>query len=120
VTRSLAAIAPVVPLFARGTKEVARLAEMRADDVAARRGGRRTLLAALLAMDTGGGTAPATRPTPAAWLAATGNIVATRARRLAEPAPRARWVCHGLALGALMLAIVATSALVPAFAVTGI
>jgi Zn-dependent protease with chaperone function len=120
VTRSLAAIAPVVPLFARGTKEVARLAEMRADDVAARRGGRRTLLAALLAMDTGGGTAPATRPAPAAWLAATGNIVATRARRLAEPAPRARWVCHGLALGALMLAIVATSALVPAFAVTGI
>ena len=53
VTRSLAAIAPVVPLFARGTAEVARLAEMRADDVAARRGGRRTLLTALLAMSAG-------------------------------------------------------------------
>jgi len=39
VTRSLAAVAPVVPLFARGTSEVARLAEMRADDVARRAGG---------------------------------------------------------------------------------
>jgi hypothetical protein len=29
-------------------------------------------------------------------------------------------MCHGLALAALMLAIVAASALVPAFAVTGI
>ena len=52
VTRSLAAVAPVVPLFACGASAVARLAEMRADDVAARRAGgeqgRRTLLAALL------------------------------------------------------------------------
>ena len=55
-----------------------------------------------------------------AWLAATGTIAATRVRRLAEPAPQARWVCHGLALGALMLAILAASALVPAFAVAGI
>jgi hypothetical protein len=39
VTRSLAAVAPAVPLFARGTSAVARLAEMRADDVAARRAG---------------------------------------------------------------------------------
>lgn len=116
VTRSLAAVAPVVPLFARGTKEAARLAEMRADDVAARCGSRRTLLAALLAMDAGAATAP----TPAAWLAATGNIVATRVRRLAEPAAPARWACHGLALVALMLAIVAASALVPAFAVAGL
>jgi len=67
-------------------------------------------------MDAGAATAP----TPATWLAATGTIVATRVRRLAEPAPPARWVCHGLALGALMLAIVAASALVPAFAVAGI
>jgi len=116
VTRSLAAVAPVVPLFARGTGEVARLAEMRADDVAARRGGRRPLLAALLAMGTG---APAAQA-PAAWLAATGGVVAARVRRLAEPAPAARWACHGLALAALMLAIAAASALVPALAVTGI
>jgi Zn-dependent protease with chaperone function len=116
VTRSLAAVAPVVPLFVRGTGEVARLAEMRADDVAARRGGRRPLLAALLVMGAG---APAAQ-TPAAWLAATGGVAATRVRRLAEPAPAARWACHGLALAAVMLAIAAASALVPAFAVTGI
>lgn len=56
VTRSLAAVAPFVPLFARGAAEVARLAEMRADDAAARRAGgqgRRTLLTALLAMGAG-------------------------------------------------------------------
>jgi Zn-dependent protease with chaperone function len=119
VTRSLAAVAPVVPLFVRGTGAVARLAEMRADDVAARRAGgehgRRTLLAALLAMGTGVAVAQA----PAAWLAATGGVVAARVQRLAEPPPRAHWLCHGLALAALTLAIAAVSALVLAFAVTG-
>jgi len=67
-------------------------------------------------MDAGAATAP----TPTAWLAATGGMVATRVRRLAEPAAPARWACHGLALVALMLAIVAASALVPAFAVAGL
>jgi Zn-dependent protease with chaperone function len=116
VTRSLAAIAPVVPLFARGTAEVARLAEMRADDVAARRGGRRTLLTALLAMSAGTPAALA----PAAWLPVTGGIVADRVRRLAEPPPAVRSACYGLALGALTLAIVVASAVVPALAVPGI
>jgi Zn-dependent protease with chaperone function len=116
VTRALAAVAPVVPLFTRGTGEVARLAEMRADDVAARRNGRGTLLAALLAMGAGLPAAQA----PAAWLAATGGVIATRVRRLAEPPPPARRVGHALALAALMLAIAAAAALVPAFAVTGI
>jgi Zn-dependent protease with chaperone function len=117
VTRSLAAAAPVVLLFARGTGAVARLAEMRADDVAVRcadgEQGRRTLLAALLAMGAGVAAAPA----PAAWLAATGGVVAARVRRLAEPPPRARWVGHGLALAALALAIAAVSALVLTFAI---
>jgi Zn-dependent protease with chaperone function len=116
VTRSLAAVAPAVPLFARGASEVARLAEMRADDVAARHGGRRTLLAALLAMDAGAAATQA----PAAWLAATGGVVETRVRRLAEPPPFTRWVCHGLALAALTLAIAVASALVPALALTGV
>jgi Zn-dependent protease with chaperone function len=124
VTRPLAAVAPAIPLFARGTGEVARLTEMRADDVAARRAGgepggeqgRRTLLAALLAMGTGVAVARA----PATWLAATGGVVTARVRRLADPPPRARWVCHGLALAALTLAIAAASALVPVFAVTGV
>jgi Zn-dependent protease with chaperone function len=122
VTRSLAAVAPVVPLFARGASEVARLAEMRADDVAARRAGgergRRTLLASLLAMSAGPAVAPP-QPMPAAWLAATGGVVAARARRLAEPPPRSRWLGHGLALAALTLAIAAASVLVPLLAVTG-
>jgi Zn-dependent protease with chaperone function len=113
VTRSLAAVAPAVPLFARGTAEVARLAEMRADDVAARRGGRRTLLAALLAMSSGGAATQA----PAAWLAATGGVVAARALRLADPPAHTRRVRHGLALAALTLAIAAASALVIACSV---
>ena len=125
VTRSLAAVAPHVPLFARGTGEVARLAEMRADDVAARRGGRRTLLAALLAMGSGAAGQPVpaaplpaaplqAAPVPAAWLGATGGVVAARVRRLADPPARARRVCHGLTLAALTLAIAAASALVVA------
>jgi len=114
VTRSLAAVAPAVPLFARGSGEVARLAEMRADDVAARRGGRCTLLAALLAMGAGAAAAPA----PATWLAATGGVAAARVRRLADPPPPARRVCHGLALAALTLAMAAASTLVPLLAVT--
>jgi Zn-dependent protease with chaperone function len=133
VTRSLAAVAPAVPLFARGTGAVARLAEMRADDVAARRvggepgdehgvqlawasgRGRRTLLGALLAMSAGAVAAQA----PAAWLGATGGVVAARVRRLAEPAPPARWAAYGLALAALTVVIAAASVLVPALAITG-
>jgi len=118
VTRSLAAIAPAVPLITRGTGEVARLAEMRADDVAARRTGgeqgRRTLLTALLAMGAGLAGAPA----PAAWLPATGGVVAARVRRLADPPAPARSVCHGLALAVVTLAM-AAAALLPALAVTG-
>ena len=99
---------------------MARLAEMRADDVAASRAGggqgRRTLLTALLAMAAGLAAAPA----PAAWLPGAGGVVAARVRRLADPPPPARWLCHGLALAALTLAIATVSALVPVFAVTGI
>jgi Zn-dependent protease with chaperone function len=116
VTRSLAAVAPAVPLFARGSGEVTRLAEMRADDVAARHGARRTLLAALLTM----GADAAVVQASAAWLAATGGVVAARVRRLADPPAPARWLCHGIALTALTLAIAATSTLVPLLAVTGI
>jgi Zn-dependent protease with chaperone function len=130
LTRSLAAVAPFVPLFARGAVEVARLAEMLADDSAARRGGaqgRRTLLTALLAM--AGGTA-APRPAspalatlaPASWLPATGGVVATRVRRLAEPPAPALRARYRLTLAALTLAIAAATVLVPALAIaaTGI
>jgi Zn-dependent protease with chaperone function len=116
ITRSLAAVAPAVPLFARGASEVTRLAEMRADDVAARRGGRRPLLTALLAMSAG----VAVAQVPGAWLAATGGVVTSRARRLADPTPRARWVPYAMALTALTLAITAASALVPVLAVSAV
>jgi Zn-dependent protease with chaperone function len=129
VTRSLAAVAPFVPLFARGAGQVGRLAEMRADDAAARRGGaqgRRTLLTALLAMGAGATAAPAlaspapASPVPASWLPATGGVVATRVRRLAAPPAPARLACYGLALAALTLAIAAAAVLVPALAITSI
>ena len=123
VTRSLAAVAPFVPLFARGAAEVARLAEMRADDAAVRRAGgdpgsdrrRRTLLAALLAMGTGVAAAPA----PASWLPAAGGVVTARVRRLAEPPAPGRLACYGLTLAAGTLAIAAAAVLVPVLAVTG-
>ena len=53
LTCGLAAGFPGVPLFTRGPAKVARLAEMCADDAAARRTGRPALIAALLAMGTG-------------------------------------------------------------------
>jgi Zn-dependent protease with chaperone function len=134
VTRSLAAVAPFVPLFARGAGEVARLAEMRADDAAARRGGaqgRRTLLTALLAMGAGVTTAPALAPAasaprgpassvPASWLPVTGGVVATRVRRLAEPPAPGRLARYRLALAVLTLAIAAAAVLVPALATNGL
>lgn len=86
ITRGLCAIFPRVPLFARGKQEIARLAEMAADDVAARRAGRRPLVEALLALGTGTAVA-----SPA--LAASGYAVAARVDRLlteARPGSRVR------------------------------
>jgi Zn-dependent protease with chaperone function len=119
VTRSLAAVAPFVPIFARGSAEVARLAEMRADDAAARGGGeqgRRTLLAALLAMAAGVTAAPV----PASWLPATGGVVAARVRRLASPPAPGRLACYGLALAVLTLGAALAAVLVPAAALTAL
>ncbi len=97
---------PAIPLFARGAEEIARLAEMRADDVAARRSGRDTLLQALVAMGTG-------KPliAPRAALAATGGIVSARVRRLLDPPDRTRCAYHGLALSGVLLALAAAPAL---------
>ena len=135
-TRSLAAVMPFVPLFALGAAEVARLAEMRADDAAVRRivrepghasrrepgreRGRRMLLAALLAMGTSAtaASAPATA-VPASWLPATGGVVAARARRLADPPPAARLARYGLTLAAVTLAIAAAAVLIPMLALAG-
>jgi beta-lactamase regulating signal transducer with metallopeptidase domain len=96
LTRGLAAVFPAVPLFTQGPENVTRLAEMCADDAAARRSGRRTLLAALLAMATGAAV-------PASALGAMACAVTARLRRLAEAPRRARRARYGLALTAVML-----------------
>jgi Zn-dependent protease with chaperone function len=111
LTRGLAAVFPAVPLFSRGPREVARLAELRADDAAARRSGRRTLVAALLAMGTGAAV-------PAAALGATGGATggatAARVQRLLDP-PR-RGARGALALMTVTLLLAAASAIIPALA----
>jgi Zn-dependent protease with chaperone function len=99
---------PGVPLFTRGADEVARLAEMRADDVAAGRSGRVTLLQALVAMGTGQPLAA-----PPAALAATGGAVTARVRRLLDPPSGASRACHGVALAGVLVALAAVSVLLP-------
>jgi len=109
LTRGLAATFPGVPLFTQGPAEVARLAEMCADDAAARHSSRPTLVAALLAMGTG-------TAVPAAALAATGGAVTARVQRLLEPAPRARHTRNRLALVTVILLLALASALVTRYA----
>ena len=109
LTRGLAAAFPGVPLFTRGPAEVARLAEMCADDTAARLSSRPTLVTALLAMGTGAAV-------PAAALAAATCAVTARVQRLLEPAPPARHARNRLALIAVMVLLALASALITRFA----
>ena len=89
--------------------EVARLAEMCADDAAARRTGRPALIAALLAMGTG-------TPVPATALAATSGLVTARVHRLLDPPRRGRCARYCLALSTVMVLLATASGLVTAFA----
>ena len=124
LTRALSVSFPAVPLFTRGPREVARLAEMCADDAAARRSGGRTLVGALLAMHPPSATPPAAAQprvtpaavAPAAALAATGCAVTARVQRLLEPPSRGRRVRHGLALITVTLLLALGSGLVTTFA----
>ena len=109
LTRALAATFPGVPLYTRAPAEVARMAEMCADDAAARRSSRPTLIAALLAMGTG-------TAVPAAALAATTCAVSARVQRLLEPAPPARHARNRLALVTVMLLLAVVSGLVTRYA----
>jgi Zn-dependent protease with chaperone function len=109
LTRGLAAAFPGVPLFTRGPAEVARLAEMCADDTAARLSSRPALVTALLAMGTGAAV-------PAAALAAATCAVTARVQRLLEPAPPARHARNRLALIAVMVLLALASALITRFA----
>lgn len=89
---TLARALPWLALF-RGTgAQVAQLLEMRADDAAARRYGRRTVVTALAAMSA--------RPAPAGAVGATGPAVLARAARLCHDEPA--WRRHR---GRLALAV---------------
>jgi Zn-dependent protease with chaperone function len=121
VVRGLAAAFPGVPLFTQGAAEVARLAEMSADDAAARSAGRRTVAAALLALATGSPVpVPATaRPaglpaahTPAAHLAAAADAVPARVDRLlAKARPGAAVLAAATLATVAALLVAAPSAL---------
>jgi Zn-dependent protease with chaperone function len=109
VTRGLAAVFPAVPLFARGTENVSRLAEMCADDVAARRSGRAALVAALLAMATGAAA-------PARALGASACAVTARLQRLTEDPGPGRHARYALALATVTLVLALAPGLLAGFA----
>jgi Zn-dependent protease with chaperone function len=109
LSRGLAASFPRVPVFTRGPAEVARLAEMCADDAAARRTGRPALLSALLAMGTG-------TAVPAAALAATAGPVTARVHRLLHPPRRGRQARYAAALACLTILLASASGLGTVFA----
>jgi Zn-dependent protease with chaperone function len=109
LTRALAASLPGVPLLCLGAAEVARLAELCADDSAARRTGRRALVAALLAMGTGAAV-------PAIALAATAGPVTARVHRLLDPPRPGRHARYGLALAAVTILLACLPVLVTAAA----
>jgi beta-lactamase regulating signal transducer with metallopeptidase domain len=124
VTRALAATFPGVPLFARGRMEIARLAEMAADDTAVKRAGRRSLIEALVAMGTGTAVPASPRPAsavpalalPASALGAASYAVAARVERLLEPANRRRLACCRASLVAALIVLPALTAVVYALA----
>jgi Zn-dependent protease with chaperone function len=118
LTRGLAAVFPGVPLFAKGSAEVGRLAELAADDAAARSVGRPALVAALLAIATGTAVpaAPVTRAVPPGALAASGHAVPARVERLLDPPGPAAAALFGLALALASAAFIVVPALLAAAA----
>jgi Zn-dependent protease with chaperone function len=110
LSKGLAATFPVVPLFAKGQAEIARLAEMAADDTAARQAGRRPLIEALVAMGTG--TAVPGSAFPAAALRAMSYAVTARVQRLLEPADRRSLARCRAGLVAALVALPAITAVV--------
>ncbi len=104
LARALARTLPGMRLFTEGTVELARLAEMRADDAAAQRHGGDTVVGALLAL-----AAPGLVPAPA--LGAAGVGVADRVERLLFPPASAR-LRLAVLLGGLLVGPVIATALV--------
>ncbi|MEV0143848.1 MULTISPECIES: M56 family metallopeptidase [unclassified Nonomuraea] len=106
----LARAFPAVPLFERARTELARLVELLADDLAARRHPRIVIAAALVRLATG--------RAPAFTLGAGGETALIRVRRMLTPEPpldRRGRLAGALAVG-LLLAGPAMVALVPGFA----
>ena len=109
VTRGLSAALPGVPLFTRGTAEVACLAEMAADDAAARGSGRTTVVAALLAIGTG-------TAVPAAAIPAAAYAVPARVERMLRPPRPVADAGVGAALGVVLAVLVLVPSLLAALA----
>ena len=109
VTRGLSAALPGVPLFTRATAEVACLAEMAADDAAARGSGRATVVAALLAIGTG-------TAVPAAAIPAAAYAVPARVERMLRPPRPAADADVGAALGVVLAVLVLVPSLLAALA----
>jgi Zn-dependent protease with chaperone function len=111
-----AAAFPWVPAFRHARDEVARLAELAADDAAARRSPRLAVAEALLALGAVARNAPA-----AAWALGAGGSTAARVRRLiAAPHPlswaaRTTWTLALAAIIALPLVLLTA----PAFGTVG-
>jgi len=125
LTRGLTAAFPGVPLFTAGAAEVARLAEMAADDTAARAHGRPVVVAALLALATaavpsgasgrnsGTSRLPIPRHVPGHSLAAAAYAVPARVERLLCPA---RPVVSAALAVALMITLMVLAAAPPVLA----
>jgi Zn-dependent protease with chaperone function len=94
VTRALAASLPQVRLFTAAEAEVARLVEMCADDVAARRHSAGTVISAILAL-------AGVDPIPAVALGASSVGVYARVARLADPGTAALRRRAGLLMAAV-------------------
>jgi len=103
--RALAAAFPRLSLITQGARQVARLLEMCADDVAARRHSSRALLTGLVAL---------TAVAPVEALAAADLAVLARAQRLAAPAQ----VSVKVKTRAALASVIAIMAAVPLIAVS--
>lgn len=112
-TRGLATSLPRVGLFTSAAAEVAKLVEICADDVAARRHDSSTVLGALL-------TLSGAAPIPSGALGATGVGVLARVQRLAEPPASARRARIRLLLSAITLLVLTGPALTALSAARGV